>query len=264
MQELANNLKSSKSKVSYNIVLHLREPQSCSLRRRMVRSYFSKIDLRSGYHQLRVREEDIPKLHSEGVNSKNKKFEWGDERENAFQTLKDMLCDAQILALPEGIDDFVVYCDASNQEQRLAKKNELKAKGTLLMALLDKHQFKFNIHTDAKSLMEAIKRGLEIYEAEVKGLSPSSQNTKNIALVSLNNTDSTNDSVTTAPIIATASSKATVSTLLNIDSLSDAVIYSFFASQSNSPQLDNEDLKQIDPDDLEEMDFKWQMVMLTS
>nr|GFC42458.1 hypothetical protein [Tanacetum cinerariifolium] len=47
-----------------------------------------------------------------------------------------------------------------------------------------------------------------------------------------------------------------VSTLPNVDSLSDVVIYSFFASQSNSPQLDNEDLKQIDADDLEEMDLK--------
>nr|GEZ38581.1 ribonuclease H-like domain-containing protein [Tanacetum cinerariifolium] len=41
-------------------------------------------------------------------------------------------------------------------ERRLAKKNELKARGTLLMALPDKHQLKFNIHTDAKTLMEAI------------------------------------------------------------------------------------------------------------
>ncbi|GJT43475.1 reverse transcriptase domain-containing protein, partial [Tanacetum coccineum] len=49
------------------------------------------------------------------IDSKDKKFEWGDEQENAFQTLKDMLCDAPILALPEGADDFVVYCDASNQ-----------------------------------------------------------------------------------------------------------------------------------------------------
>nr|GFB91116.1 ribonuclease H-like domain-containing protein [Tanacetum cinerariifolium] len=38
---------------------------------------------------------------------------------------------------------------------------------------------------------------------------------------------------------------------------------SFFASQSSSPQLDNEDLKQIDVDDLGEMDLKWQMAMLT-
>nr|GEV35679.1 putative reverse transcriptase domain-containing protein [Tanacetum cinerariifolium] len=37
----------------------------------------------------------------------------GDEQENAFQTLKDMLCDAPILALPEGKDDFVVYCKAN-------------------------------------------------------------------------------------------------------------------------------------------------------
>nr|GEU54733.1 reverse transcriptase domain-containing protein [Tanacetum cinerariifolium] len=49
------------------------------------------------------------------LQEKNKKFGWGDEQENAFQTLKDMLCDAPILALPEGADDFVVYCDASNQ-----------------------------------------------------------------------------------------------------------------------------------------------------
>ncbi|GJZ00032.1 putative reverse transcriptase domain-containing protein [Tanacetum coccineum] len=49
------------------------------------------------------------------LTKKDKKFEWGDEQENAFQTLKDMLCDAPILALLEGPDDFVVYCNASNQ-----------------------------------------------------------------------------------------------------------------------------------------------------
>nr|GEU86226.1 ribonuclease H-like domain-containing protein [Tanacetum cinerariifolium] len=43
-------------------------------------------------------------------------------------------------------------------EQRLAKKSELKEKGTLLMALFDKHQLKFNIHKDAKSLMESIEK----------------------------------------------------------------------------------------------------------
>ncbi|GKD04769.1 putative reverse transcriptase domain-containing protein [Tanacetum coccineum] len=45
----------------------------------------------------------------------DKKFKWGDEQENSYQKLKDMLCDAPILALPEGTDDFVVYYDASNQ-----------------------------------------------------------------------------------------------------------------------------------------------------
>ncbi|GKE55214.1 putative reverse transcriptase domain-containing protein, partial [Tanacetum coccineum] len=49
------------------------------------------------------------------LTQKNQKFEWGDEQENAFHTLNDMLCDDPILALPKGTDDFVVYCDTSNQ-----------------------------------------------------------------------------------------------------------------------------------------------------
>ncbi|GJV23905.1 putative reverse transcriptase domain-containing protein [Tanacetum coccineum] len=49
------------------------------------------------------------------LTQKNKKLECGDGQEIAFQTLNDMLCNAPILALPEGAYDFVVYCDASNQ-----------------------------------------------------------------------------------------------------------------------------------------------------
>ncbi|GKG24109.1 hypothetical protein Tco_0392145, partial [Tanacetum coccineum] len=45
--------------------------------------------------------------------------------------------------------------------------------------------------------------------------------------------------------------------------LSDAVIYSFFASQQSIPQLDNEDLQLIYPGDLEEMDLRWNIAMLT-
>nr|GFD01190.1 ribonuclease H-like domain-containing protein [Tanacetum cinerariifolium] len=63
--------------------------------------------------------------------------------------------------------------------------------------------------------------------------------------------------------VSAVGAKLSASTLPNVDSLSNIVIYSFFASQSSSPQLDNEDLKQIDADDLEEMDLKWQMAMLT-
>ncbi|GKC13925.1 putative reverse transcriptase domain-containing protein, partial [Tanacetum coccineum] len=44
---------------------------------------------------------------------KYKKFEWGREKEEAFQTLNQKLCSAPILALPKGIEDFMVYCDAS-------------------------------------------------------------------------------------------------------------------------------------------------------
>ncbi|GKB23698.1 putative reverse transcriptase domain-containing protein [Tanacetum coccineum] len=169
-------------------------------------SVYSKIDLRSGYHQLWVREEDIPKtafrtryghyefqvmpfgltnapaifmdlmnripkvqflghvIDSQGIHvdptkiesikdwespkmpteirqflglagyyrrfiegfsktaksmtkltQKGVKFDWGDKQEAAFQLLKQKLCSAPILALPEGSEDFVVYCDASHK-----------------------------------------------------------------------------------------------------------------------------------------------------
>ncbi|GJU80714.1 putative reverse transcriptase domain-containing protein [Tanacetum coccineum] len=49
------------------------------------------------------------------LTQKNKKYIWGKDQESAFQLLKQKLCAAPILALPEGNDDFVVYCDASHQ-----------------------------------------------------------------------------------------------------------------------------------------------------
>nr|GEX37554.1 hypothetical protein [Tanacetum cinerariifolium] len=139
---------------------------------------YSKINLRSGYHQLRVREEDIPKtafrtrygyykfqvmlfgltnapavfmdlinrvqflghvIDSKGIHvdpakielikdcfsqiarpvmkltQKSVKFDWGEKAEVAFQLLKQKLCSAPILALPEGSENFVVYCDASHK-----------------------------------------------------------------------------------------------------------------------------------------------------
>nr|GFD49726.1 hypothetical protein [Tanacetum cinerariifolium] len=56
------------------------------------------------------------------------------------------------------IEGVVQPVAPNTAEQRLARKNELKAHGTLLMALVDKHQLKFNIHKDAKTLMEAIEK----------------------------------------------------------------------------------------------------------
>nr|GFC22929.1 hypothetical protein [Tanacetum cinerariifolium] len=104
---------------------------------------------------------------------------------------------------------------------------------------------------------------LKIYESEVKHSSSTATDSHNLAFVSSTSTDSTIDSVSVAVNISAVGIKLTVSTLLNVDSLSNPVIYSFFASQSSSPQLDSEDLKLIDIDDLEEMDLKWQMAMLT-
>ncbi|GKB84985.1 putative nucleotidyltransferase, ribonuclease H [Tanacetum coccineum] len=49
------------------------------------------------------------------LTQKNKNYVWNEEQESAFQLLKQKLCEAPILALPEGNDNFVVYCDASLQ-----------------------------------------------------------------------------------------------------------------------------------------------------
>nr|GEZ31287.1 putative reverse transcriptase domain-containing protein [Tanacetum cinerariifolium] len=49
------------------------------------------------------------------LTQKKVEFEWGDKQEAAFQLLKKKLCSAPILALPEGSEDFIVYCDASNK-----------------------------------------------------------------------------------------------------------------------------------------------------
>ncbi|GJS05693.1 putative reverse transcriptase domain-containing protein [Tanacetum coccineum] len=47
------------------------------------------------------------------LTQKNRKYEWGREQEEAFQTLKDSLCNVPILSLPDGPEDFVVYCDGT-------------------------------------------------------------------------------------------------------------------------------------------------------
>nr|GEX38547.1 hypothetical protein [Tanacetum cinerariifolium] len=113
--------------------------------------------------------------------------------------------------------------------------------------------------------MDYLFNNLKVYEPEVKGMSSLSSSTQNMAFVSSlnNNTSSTNGAVNTAHGLSTASTQVNDAYFTNIDNLSDAVICSFFASQSNSPQLIHEDLEQIYPYDMEEMDLRWQMSMLT-
>nr|GEZ85136.1 hypothetical protein [Tanacetum cinerariifolium] len=227
--------------------------------------------------------------------------------------------------IPTRIVEGVVQPVApTTAEQKLARKNELKARGTLLMALPGKHQLKFNSHKDAKKLMEAIKKrfggntetkkvhktllkqqfekftgsssegldqihdrlqklvsqleihgvslsqedvnlkflrslpsdwkthtliwrnktdledkslddlfnSLKIYETEVKHSSSTSTESYNLDFVSSSQTDSTTDSVSAVVHVSTVGSTLLASPLPNVDSLSNAVIYSFFASQS--------------------------------
>nr|GEU70223.1 retrovirus-related Pol polyprotein from transposon TNT 1-94 [Tanacetum cinerariifolium] len=165
--------------------------------------------------------------------------------------------------------------------ERLARRNKLKPRYTLLMALPDRHQLKFNIHKDVKTLMEAIEKrfggnketkkvqksllkqqyksftssssksldqihdrlrklisqleilresisqedinlNLKIYEAAVKSSSSASTSTQNIAFVSSQTTDSTNEPVIAFASVSTASVKVLVSALPNVDTLSNA------------------------------------------
>nr|GFC53618.1 hypothetical protein [Tanacetum cinerariifolium] len=109
------------------------------------------------------------------------------------------------------VDGVLQPVAPTTAEHRLAIKNELKARGTLLMALPDKHQLKFNTHKDAKTLMEAIEKSLKICEAEVKSSSSASTSTQNIAFVSSSNTDSTNEPVSAATSVFAISAKIPVS-----------------------------------------------------
>ncbi|GJR63506.1 putative ribonuclease H-like domain-containing protein [Tanacetum coccineum] len=214
---------------------------------------------------------------------------------------------------------------------KVQRKAKLKPRSTLLMALPNEHQLKFNSNKDAKTLMQAIKNrfggnvatkktqknllkqyqldmhgevisqedinqkflrnlsqewtmhtimwrnkpeietlslddlfnNLKAYESEVKGTSSSTINSHNVAFLSSSSTNSATREVNTTQGVNTASTQGAVDSSTTVEKLSDVVIYSFFASQRSIPQLDNEDLQQIHPDDLEEMDLRWNIVMLT-
>nr|GEV54940.1 putative reverse transcriptase domain-containing protein [Tanacetum cinerariifolium] len=115
---------------------------------------------------------------------------------------------------PRSVDDVNTPYPPTTVEEKLARKNELKAR-------------------DLETLnMDELYNNLKIYEAEVMWSSSTTQNTQNVAVVSSNNTDNTNKAVNIAHGVSTASSKTNASNLSNVDSLSDAVIYSFSLSDA--------------------------------
>nr|GEY07994.1 retrotransposon protein, putative, Ty3-gypsy subclass [Tanacetum cinerariifolium] len=67
----------------------------------------------AGYYRRFIKEFSLIAKPLTKLTQKNKPFVWGNNKEEAFQTLKQKLCNAPILLLPEGSEDFVVYCDAS-------------------------------------------------------------------------------------------------------------------------------------------------------
>nr|GEZ86504.1 hypothetical protein [Tanacetum cinerariifolium] len=103
---------------------------------------------------------------------------------------------------------------------------------------------------------------LRVFERDVKGptASSSSSNSQNVVFVSADNTSSTNDVSTAYNVSSPSVSKSQKE---GSASYTDEVIHSFIANQSNAPQLDYDDLEQINDDDLEEMDLKWQVAMIS-
>nr|GFB06578.1 ribonuclease H-like domain-containing protein [Tanacetum cinerariifolium] len=124
----------------------------------------------------------------------------------------------------EGVSQPVAPTTA---KQRLARKNELKARATLLMLFPDKHQLKFNSHKDAKTLMEAI-------EKRFGGNTKTKKVQKTILKQQFENFTGSSSEVSAAASVSAACVKLPASPLPNID-----------------------------VDDLEEMDLRWQMAMLT-
>ncbi|GKB17701.1 hypothetical protein Tco_0851624 [Tanacetum coccineum] len=102
---------------------------------------------------------------------------------------------------------------------------------------------------------------LRVYEDELKRSSGSNSASQNLAFLSSENTNSTNE-------VSTASGDFGVSTAGGINQVPSTpsahdIAYSFLAQPTTSPQLENEDFQQMDGDDLEELDLRWQVAMLT-
>ncbi|GJX01870.1 ribonuclease H-like domain-containing protein [Tanacetum coccineum] len=217
-----------------------------------------------------------------------------------FYYTKDLLFhDARILNLLKTIK--LTILQPGNEGKWHKEGPELKARSTLLMALPNEHQLKFNSYKDAKTLIQAIENIFrcntatkktqknllkqqyenfvasssevieQTYERLQKLISQlemhGERNKPEIETLSLddlyNNLKAYESEVKGTSSSTTDSHNGAADSSTTVKNLSDDVIYSFFASQPSITQLDNEDLQQIHPNDLEEMDLRWNIAMLT-
>ncbi|GJW80184.1 ribonuclease H-like domain-containing protein [Tanacetum coccineum] len=189
----------------------------------------------------------------------------------------------------EGVEKVMPPTTAKEKAQ---KRLEVKARSTLMMGIPNEHQLKFNSIKDAKLLMEAVEKRFEmlnqtfdriqklVSQLKLLGETILQEDVNQKLLRSLSpewnthvvvwrnktvlDTISMDDLYNNVKVYELEVKR--ISSLINasnIDNLSDVVICAFLASQSNNPQLEHEDLQQIHLDDLEEMDLRWQMAMLT-
>ncbi|GJY19000.1 ribonuclease H-like domain-containing protein [Tanacetum coccineum] len=148
--------------------------------------------------------------------------------------------------------------------------------------LPNEHQLKFNSYKDAKTLMQAIENRFEgntatkktqknLLKQQYENFAASSSEVIEQTYESLQKLNSQLEmhEIKTLSLddlfnnLKAYELEGAADSSTTVENLSDAVIYSFFASQPSIPQLDNDDLQQIHPDDLEEMDLRWNIAMLT-
>ncbi|GJZ58124.1 putative ribonuclease H-like domain-containing protein [Tanacetum coccineum] len=167
-------------------------------------------------------------------------------------------------------------------DEKIQKKNGVKARSMLLTTLLNEHLLTFNQYKDAKTLFATIqtrfggndatkKTHKTLLKQTYKNFSaPSTESLESIFnrlqkinLAFVSSTSSTNE-VNTAYGVSTANTQvSTASTQVSTANLSDDTVYAFLASQPNGSHLVHEDLEEIHEDNLEEMDLKWQLALLS-
>ncbi|GJS53502.1 putative ribonuclease H-like domain-containing protein [Tanacetum coccineum] len=156
-------------------------------------------------------------------------------------------------------------------DEKTQTKNDVKARKDLNLKFLRSLPSEWNTHVvvwrnkpdlDTMSF-DDLYNNFKIVEQEVKGTASLSSSSSSQNLAFMSSTSSTNE-VNTAYGVSTANTQAsTASTQVSTANLSDDTVYAFLASQPNGSQLVHEDLEQIHEDDLEEMDLKWQLALLS-
>ncbi|GKB45323.1 putative ribonuclease H-like domain-containing protein [Tanacetum coccineum] len=112
--------------------------------------------------------------------------------------------------------------------------------------------------------LDDLYNNFKIVEQKVKKSAGASNDDKNLAFVTTSGASSTNNINTVNPEVSTATTKVnTASTEISTASFSDATVYAFLSTQPKGSQLVHEDLEQLHDDDLEEMDLKWNMALLS-
>nr|GEW90948.1 ribonuclease H-like domain-containing protein [Tanacetum cinerariifolium] len=157
-------------------------------------------------------------------------------------------------------------------EDMQKKKNDVKSRTTLLLSLPDKHQLRFSKHKTAKELWAAILKtfgGNEATKKTKKNLLKQ-QSSEEIGakhsehgLYLFNKHSRGNDEVNTASVYTGSSNVPTASANVATVSISQDTACAYIASQSGGSQIKFEDINQINEDDMEEMDIKWNMALLS-